>query len=174
MRKIIGVVFGLLCLAGTSRAQDTPKAELSGSYSYLREGGSDGVNANGGSFSLAGNVHRWFGIAGDFGIYHAAPSGISLNTYSYLLGPRFSFRKSSRVMPVAQGLVGGGHLTAGAGAFSGSTSGFAYGPGAGVGFGISRRIALRPPFDYIAIRSGSDTLNTYRASFGVVFRFGAK
>jgi outer membrane immunogenic protein len=172
MRTLFTAIVGLLWFAPVLPAQETPRAEVSASYSYLREGSSDGTNANGGSFSVAGNFNRWLGIAGDFGAYHSSPFGLNLNTYTFLAGPRFSVRSDSRVTPFAQVLLGGAHLTAGYGGASGSTSGFAYSAGGGVDLGLTKRLALRPQFDYIGIRASGNTLNSYRASFGVVFRFG--
>ncbi|HXH67215.1 MAG TPA: outer membrane beta-barrel protein [Candidatus Limnocylindrales bacterium] len=172
MRTLFTPIAGLFWLAPMLPAQEAPRAEVSASYSYLREGNIDGTNANGGSFSVAGNFNRWFGIAGDFGAYHSSPFGQNLNAYTFLAGPRFSLRSDNRVTPFAQVPVGGAHLAAGYGGASGSTSGFAYSAGGGVDLGLTKRLALRPQFDYIGIRASGNTLNSYRASFGVVFRFG--
>jgi Outer membrane protein beta-barrel domain len=172
MRKFKGFALVAFLFGVTCRAQDTPRAEASAGYSYFRQGGSGGINSNGGSFSLAGNVNNWLGVVGDWGIYHATPLGVSLNTATFLFGPRVSYRSSDRVTPFAQVLFGGGHLSAGAFGASASTTGFAFSAGGGIDLGVSKHIAFRPQFDYIGIRSGTDTLNSFRGSFGVVFRFG--
>jgi outer membrane immunogenic protein len=172
MRKMILIATLVLLAAASSRAQDTPSAEVSASYSYLRLGVSNGINQNGGSVSIAGNVNRWLGIAGDFGAYHAAPFGVTVNTYTYLGGPRFSYRKSSRVTPFAQILLGGARSTLSAFGSSGSTNGFAYSVGGGVDLGVTRHIALRPQLDYIGMQLGGGHVNTVRGSFGIVLRFG--
>jgi hypothetical protein len=174
MKKLLFLAGTILAAASASRAQDTPKAELSASYSFLREGGNDGVNSNGGSISVAGNLNRWAGLVGDFGAYHAAPFGAGLNTYTFLVGPRFTYRKPAGIQPFVQILVGGAHLTASAGGVSDAISGFAYSTGGGVDLGFSKRIAIRPQIDYIGIRSNGNTLNNVRASVGVVFRFGSR
>ena len=172
MRKMIFSMAVILLMAAGSRAQNTPAAEVSASYSYLRLGVSNGVNQNGGSVSIAGNLNRWFGIAADVGGYHAAPSGVSLNTLTYMGGPRFSYRNSGRVTPFAQVLLGGARTSVSAFGTSGSTNGFAFSAGGGVDLGVTKHIALRPQLDYIGMRVGSSTLNTVRGSFGIVFRFG--
>lgn len=59
----------------------------------------------------------WLGIVGDFGVYHVAPSGVALNTYTFLFGPRLTFRNPTKVNPFLQGLVGGSRLSAGYGQF---------------------------------------------------------
>jgi hypothetical protein len=172
MRKMILLAAVILFAAATSQAQETPEAEVSASYSYLRFGVSNGVNQNGASISVAGNLNHWLGITGDFGGYHKSQAGVTFNTYTYLGGPRFSYRKSSRVTPFAQVLVGGarGSLTGFGG--SGSANGFAYSAGAGVDLGLTKHLALRPQLDYIGMRFSGNTVNTVRGSFGIVFRFG--
>ncbi|GAC1620694.1 MAG: hypothetical protein PVS2B2_18600 [Candidatus Acidiferrum sp.] len=174
MRKLMVAAGLLLASACASRAQDTPKVELSTGYSFLREGGSGGVNANGATVSVAGNLNHWIGLVGDLGAYRASPSGASLNTYTFLVGPRFTYRKPAGIQPFVQVLAGGAHLTAAVGGFSGSTTAFAYSAGGGVDLGFSRRISLRPQIDYIGIRSQGSTLNTARVSIGIVFRFGSR
>src|SRR5215468_3199194 len=70
--------------------------DASVSYSYFRLGGSGGLNQNGVSGSLAYNPISWVGFVGDFGGYHgtvtsptpAGPGNVSLNTYTYMFGPR--------------------------------------------------------------------------------------
>lgn len=156
------------------RAQEPSAADLSVGYSYLREGFRDGVNANGGTVSFTGYANKWLGITGDFGAYHTSPYGISSNTYTYLFGPRLAYRNSDRVAPFVQFLVGGDHLTAGAGGVSASTNGFAWSAGGGFDFGLTRHIAFRPQFDYIGLRAANDTIHTGRASASIVFRFGSR
>ncbi len=175
MRKFMFLALGILsCSATAVRAQEPAAADLSVGYSYLREGLSNGINANGGSVALTGYANRWLGITGDFGVYHASPFGISANTYTYLVGPRFAYRKSSRVTPFAQVLLGGAHLTASAGGGSGSANGFAFSGGGGIELGISRHLAFRPQVDYIGIHSNGSTGNSVRASASIVYRFGSR
>jgi len=175
MRKLVFLALGFLILSvSLARAQEPPAADLAVGYSYFREGFNDGVNANGGTLAFTGYANRWLGITGDFGVYHASPFGISANTYTYLVGPRVARRSSERVAPFAQALLGGAHLTAGAGGISGSANGFAWSAGGGIDPGPSRRIAFRPQFDYIGIHTGGGTINTARASASIVFRFGSR
>src|SRR5713226_969601 len=174
MRKIIQLAIFVLVGTTSAHAQEIRKAEFSASYSFLRQGGSNGINSNGGSFSLASNLNHWAGIAGDFGVYHASPFGVGLNTYTYLIGPRFTYRKPAGIHPFAQILFGGAHLRASSGGASGTANGFTYSAGGGVDLGFSRHVALRPQIDYIGIRSNGSTLNNLRASFGIVFRFGER
>ena len=170
MRKMIFLPGILLLTALGAMAQDVPAAEVSASYSYLRFGLSNGVNQNGGSVSFAGNFNRWLGIAADFGGYHKSQAGVTFNTYTYMGGPRFSYRKAGRVVPFAQILLGGSH-----GAISGAGSGnaFAYSAGGGVDLVMTKHLALRPQIDYIGMHFSGGNINTARGSLGIVFRFGS-
>src|SRR5215831_14351421 len=111
MKKLILLGLALFLFSVSTRAQSV---DASIGYSYFRLGGSGGTNQNGVSGSLAYNPNKWLGLAGDFGVYHGSPSGVSVNTYSFLFGPRLSLRNPSNITPFVQGLVGGAHLTASA------------------------------------------------------------
>lgn len=174
MKIILRAAVAVLLMAGCAFAQGSPKADVSMNYSFLRLGGSGGVNQQGGSISMAAYLNRWIGITGDFGAYHASPLGLNLNTYTFLAGPRFTANRTGSVSPFVQVLFGGAHLTA---SFSGLSSGatpFAITAGGGVDLRISKHLALRPQLDYLALRSSGETLNALRGSFGVVFRFGER
>jgi hypothetical protein len=172
MRKMILLVGVILFAAAGSGAQETPGAEVSASYSYLRFGVSNGVNQNGASISVAGNLNHWFGLAGDFGGYHKSQGGTTFNNYTYMGGPRFSYRQSARLIPFAQVLLGGARGTLGGFGGSASNNGFAYSAGGGVDLGLSKHLALRTQLDYIGMRFSGTNVNTVRGSFGIVIRFG--
>ncbi|HXH68141.1 MAG TPA: outer membrane beta-barrel protein [Candidatus Limnocylindrales bacterium] len=166
MKKLILFGLGLFLFAGSSRAQSV---DVSGGYSYFRLGGSGGLNQNGISGSVAYNPIRWLGVVGDFGGYHASPSGVSVNTYTYLFGPRLSFRNPSRITPFVQGLVGGSRITVGSG--GGSSNQFAYSFGGGVDFGILPHLAFRPQLDYVGLDTPGTRTNCTRVSAGLVVHF---
>ncbi len=172
MRKMILLAGMILFAAAISRAQETPGAEVSASYSYLRFGVNNGVNQNGASVSVAGNFNHWLGLAADVGGYHKSQAGATFNTYTFMGGPRFSYRKADHVVPFAQVLFGGARGTLGGAFGSGSNNGFAYSAGGGVDLGLTRHLALRPQLDYIGMRFSGNNVNTVRGSFGIVIRFG--
>jgi hypothetical protein len=148
----------------SSFAQEVPKGDVAASYSFLHLG--PGGNEQGGSFSAAVNANRWFGIAGDFGAYSQSP----VTTFTFLAGPRFSVRTQNRITPYVETLFGGTHFTT-----SGfGSNGFTVLAGGGLDLGMSQSVALRPQFDYLAIRSGGSTLNTARISVGVAFHLGSQ
>ncbi|HYL84710.1 MAG TPA: outer membrane beta-barrel protein [Candidatus Angelobacter sp.] len=166
MRKLILLGLALACFAASSRAQSI---DASVSYSYFRLGGSGGINQNGVSGSVAYNPNRWLGIVGDLGGYHASPGGVSLNTYTFLFGPRLTFRNPTKINPFAQALIGGSRLTAGSG--GGSTNQFAYSVGGGVDIGFLPHLALRPQVDYVGLNTSGSRTNCTRISVGFVVHF---
>jgi hypothetical protein len=164
MKKLILLGLGLVFFTIPSRAQSF---DASVGYSYFRLGGSNGINQNGISGSLAYNPNRWLGLVGDFGGYHASPVGISLNTYTYLFGPRLTLRNPTKINPFAQVLFGAAH-----GSFAGvSGTDFAYSVGGGVDIGLLPHLALRPQVDYVGIRDSGTTTNCTRISVGFVVHF---
>jgi hypothetical protein len=182
-----------------------PKIELFLGYSYLRAvptdtNGNRLVWLNGGSTSLAFNFNRYLGIVGDFGGFNdsrlqltgaGGPSTVvdSFGTvYTYLLGPRLSYRKYDRFTPFARVLFGGIHASdvelssgcVGAGCtVLPSENSFALAAGGGFDFRLHHHIALRliqaeylmTRFDDLATGS-TGTQNDIRLSTGLVFRFG--
>ena len=165
MKKLIILLLALPFFAVPSRAQSV---DVSVGYSYFRLGGSGGVNQNGISGSLAYNYNRWLGIVGDFGGYHASPLGVSLNTYTYLFGPRLTLRNPTKINPFAQALLGGSRLTAGTG---GSSNQFAYSIGGGVDIGLLPHLAFRPQVDYVGLNTSPSRTNCTRVSAGFVIHF---
>jgi hypothetical protein len=174
MGKMTRLVLVIMFFTGSAYAQDAPRVEVSAGYSFLRLGATGGLNQNGANFSLAGNVNRWFGVVGDFGGYYSSPLGVSLDTYTFLVGPRFSLRRNGKVTPFVQVLVGGAHLAAGTDGFSFSATPFVISAGAGIDLRISQHVALRPQVDYLNFRSGGQSGNAARASLGIVYRFGGR
>lgn len=176
MKKFMWAVIAVSFCAISSRAQQTPVSDVSAGYSYFRVGGSNGTNLNGFDTSAAYNGNDWFGLAGDLGVYHGSPSGIGVTALTYTFGPRFSYRKSGRIVPFGQALFGGSHISASSNGVSGSTNGFAYsfGGGADVALSSSGAVALRPEVEYFGLRSNGNTSNCVRISVGIVFHFGQR
>jgi opacity protein-like surface antigen len=162
----------LLCafvvgFAGVASAQDVPKVDVFGGYSfaYLRANGA-GASFNGGSASGAYNTNSWLGLVGDFGGYHTDTDGESGNLFTYLFGPRITFRRG-KVTPFVQTLIGAGHLT-GPGF---SKNAFAMTAGGGLDWNASEHLSIRvAQLEYFMTRFGN-TQNGVRVSTGVVFHF---
>jgi len=191
-----------------SRGQNafTPRVELFMGYSYLRAvpklaDGNRMVWLNGGSTSVAFNFNRYLGIVGDFGGFNdtrlrlgsatgTAPTvaDSSGTAYTYLAGPRLSFRNHGRITPFAQALFGGVHASdvtlssgcSGAGCtLLPAENSFALTAGGGLDIRVRRHLAIRLiQAEYLMTRfdnfnSGTiATQNDMRLSSGIVFRFG--
>ena len=166
MKKFILLGVGLFFFAIASRAQSV---DASVGYSYFRLGGSGGLNQNGASGSVAFNPNRWLGVVADIGGYHASPAGVSVNTYTYMFGPRFTLRNPTHVNPFVQGLVGGSRITVGSG--GGSNSQFAYSFGGGADFAILPHLAFRPQVDYVGLDTPGSRTNCTRVSAALVVHF---
>jgi len=165
MKKLIFLFLVLAVFAIPSHAQSF---DGSLSYSYFR---SLGLNHNGVSGSVAYNLTSfdWLGIVGDLGGYHASPAGGTVNTYTYLFGPRLTLRNPSKFHPFGQALVGGSRITVGSG--GPSSNQFAYSIGGGVDVGLLPHLALRPQVDYIGLNTTGSRTNSTRISVGLVVHF---
>lgn len=203
MTKCIGAV-GLFFLACVTAVAQDKRAEVFFGYSYAHINphtpGQPSFDLNGGSTSFAYNLTDSVSLVADFGGYHIAKIGdasADVNFFSFLFGPRFSYRRHSRIIPFAQALIGGVSTSLGTGppgAFVGSRAGgFAMTLGGGIDAKKSERLAFRliqaeyfltrfhelssspgNPLSFfpgVAPAAGRVTQNNVRASTGIVLRF---
>ncbi len=106
MRKAAWLCVLALALAVPAMAQDEPRFDLFGGYSYVRADfqGDIHSNLNGGSGAVAFYPTKHIGVVGDFGGYHlstltsgsSSPLGsgslaASGTLFTYLVGPRVRF-----------------------------------------------------------------------------------
>jgi len=166
-------------------AQEVPKAEVFGGYSYLHTSG-QGFNGFDAQFTY--NRSEWLGLTGDVSGSYAGRSvnltglgGASAHTHSYtfLFGPTFSYRKEADLVPF-------GHFLAGVAHGSGSVqtnilgqsinistrdTGFGLALGGGVDWGINNSWAVRPvQIDYVSVNVGGGHANAFRYAVGIVYR----
>ncbi|MGC0771686.1 MAG: hypothetical protein WB543_02045 [Candidatus Acidiferrum sp.] len=166
MKRLLLFSLGLFIFALPSRAQSV---DASVGYSYFHLGGGADLNQNGISGSVAYKPIPYLGIVGDFGAYHASPGGVSLNTYTFLFGPRIIMHNPTHITPFIQFLAGDGRLTSG---FGGPASNnFAFSVGGGVDLGVLPHLALRPQLDYIGFHNSGGTANNTRISVSAVVHF---
>ena len=167
IRVFFVVVSVLLLLAVPASAQDYPKVEIFGGFSYANV--DDTIDNEREQFlgfqaSFAGNLNESFGIVGDFG----AQESFAGDTYEFLAGPRFASRGDT-----ATGFV---HAMFGRAAFSGdvnSDTGFAMAFGGGLDVNVGGRLVLRAiQFDYVPTRLFNTRQHNIRLGLGVVFKLG--
>jgi hypothetical protein len=181
MRRMMWFLLSVLILTGSSAmAQDFPRGELYGGYAYLR---SDGANFNGWEASITENANSWVGVQADFsGHYNTKFNEGAKNElwlHNFLFGPQFAYRKSNQVNVLFHALLGATHyngkVTVPDLSESRSKVAFAVAVGAGFDVKIKQGLAFRAvQADYILNRSNGNTLNNFRISAGVVYRFAWK
>ncbi len=193
----------------SNSAIEYPKVELFLGYTHFGTGSTDTVpgnrmvGLNGGSASVAFNLNRYLGLVADFGGYDdnqlqltgtGANEPLVVNSsgtaYTYLFGPRFSFRNSSRFTPFAQVLVGGVHASDVT--VSGCTgtactplpaqTALALTAGGGLDIRLTRHFSIRAvQAEYMMTRfadvtygstGAATTQNDLRLSSGLLFGFG--
>jgi opacity protein-like surface antigen len=177
MRKVIAVSIVLMAFTMAAMAQDSPKAEVFGGYSYVHTSEAGvGFNFNGGTGSLSVNPNKTLGLVADFGGYHTSKFGVGANLFTYLFGPKLAFRSNEKVTPFVHVLFGGAHLSAGGFGLSGSDNAFAVAFGGGVDAKVNKNIAIRvAQVEYLLTKftdGVDDRQNNVRISTGIVFRFG--
>ncbi len=166
MKRALLLLCAVLLIAGIAVAQEAPKAEVFGGYSYMR---SEGLNINGWNASVTGNLTKNFGITSDFSGHYKN----SANMYNFLFGPQVS-ASFKTVKPFAHALFGANRLGGSATnlALGGSDTAFAMAFGGGVDVKLNKNFGVRlGQADYLYIHHLSDTQNSFRFSTGVVFGF---
>ena len=188
MRKLY-LLFSLLILtAAPSRAQDFPRVEIFGGYSYTNNEvilQNERTDLHGFNINAAYNFNRYFGVvfdvAGHFGdedVVVTDPLGtsrllnIGIDNYTYMGGPRYTYRGFERFTPFAHALFGVQN-TRWVGA---SEVNFAYAVGGGFDVNINDHFAIRPvqaEFLGVNFDDSVDFGNTtnFRVSTGIVFKF---
>lgn len=170
MRYFAALCGFLLLACLTAPAQNFPKLEVSAGYSYTNFRSDTIVTAdcNGGYVSLAGNFTDWLGVTGGVDICKVS-SGSTATTY--MVGPKFAYRKCCRVTPFADALLGRVHVSSGFPSVTGAAGSFAFKVGGGIDLAVTCRIAIRLiEADYLLTRLNSASQNNFRLSAGIVLR----
>lgn len=140
MCKILGLSL-LFLTSFLAAAQDTPRFEVFGGYSYANTSrilSASRPNLNGWNAALTFNFNRWLGVTGDFGGYYRSsnfgfvqpvitpcatlPCPITLlpfngtidtKIHTFLVGPQVAWRNHSRITPFGHVLFGLGNENVG-------------------------------------------------------------
>src|SRR4051812_25329361 len=139
MRKYVALVGLLLLTAGAALAQEFPKVETSPAFMFIRSSpnlshsffvvppgggppvqitGGNNFNCAGGGGTIAYNLTSMFAIAADlggcrfFGNTVGLGNTITGNQFTYLFGPRLTFRNASPFRPFFELNFGGDRLSA--------------------------------------------------------------
>ncbi len=206
MRKLL--LATLLCFSAvlafsfSAWAQEYPKVELFGGYSYTRMAGSNWTGWH--AFGVK-TINHYLGAAFDVA-YLASSQTANLapytdtskqHTYTFLIGPELSSRyDKSKLAPFAHLLMGAGHVYAFDQIALGSTTvpfnsvgenHFMWLLGGGAEYKLKGPLALRGQLDYTSIRLGNSSmlfnylpnltttsLKGWRFTGGLVLHIGTK
>ncbi len=197
MRKLVWLCGVILLLSVPAMAQDAPRFDLFGGYSYVRVNAEGDVHANlnGGSGAVAFYPSKHWGVVGDFGGYKlstlksgsattcapaSAPCELSVSgsVITYLFGPRIRFG-GEKATPFAQVLFGGAHrgdITSSGAVITPSQNAFAMTLGGGLDINVSHHFGIRGQAEYLMTRftdptsstGAKGTQNNARISVGIV------
>ncbi len=169
-----------------AQAQDAPRTEIFGGYSYLRaDDNVDGIDLHGWNASFAGNFNKWFGLVADFSGHYGDVTLLpglkaDINAHIFTVGPRFSYRGNERVTPFGHVLLGAARsgstfFDPTLGKVKSSDSAFALIVGGGLDAKVTKNIAIRLfQADYVLTRFDDDNQHNFRVSTGVVLRLGSQ
>jgi opacity protein-like surface antigen len=200
--KRLSVLAGLLLITSMALAQsDYPKVETSPAFMYIRTP-IQGVSFNcaGGGGTLAYNMSSAIGIAADlggcryFGNTIGLGNTITANDFTFMFGPRFTYRSSSAFQPFAEVNFGGNRLSATCKSSAlncvnrtlGATftkTAFALTAGGGFDIKLNKKFAIRlVQAEYLYTRFGNDcplavcnnnnSQNSFRLKSGIVIGWG--
>jgi opacity protein-like surface antigen/outer membrane protein OmpA-like peptidoglycan-associated protein len=117
--KLFVFAAALLATAGTAVAQEYPTVEMAPGFSYQHNspvlGGSQSFNCAGGGSTMAYNITSMFGLAADlsgckiFGLdnTYGVGSKVSGSEFTYVFGPRLTFRNLGKFQPFLEVNFGG-------------------------------------------------------------------
>ena len=199
MRKVTMLLVGFLLLAVPAFAQDYAPFEVFAGYNFVRLGDEIG-SSHGWNAAFTGNLNSVFGIKGEVAGTYKSETGrlevegltfndakAKISILSFMAGPQvtgridafpgtlfghalFGFGRFKEELETGNATVPGyGTVSASADA---STNAFAMALGGGLDWGKGRIGIRAPQVDYFPLRSDGSTLNNFRISAGVVFRFG--
>jgi len=194
MEKLVRIVLAALFLLGIASAQNIPAVDVFGGYSYFNfdvptspETTSGRLALNGWDFSVAVGQFHHFSVEGDLSGHQLSDcggvSGLNCSDFSYMIGPRYTVGdRSSRLTGFVHGLVGQDRadLPIASSSSTVSDTSLALAAGAGVDYWFFRHIGVQlGPVDYIYTRHLNNyegynvpSQSNFRASAGIVFRFG--
>ena len=177
-RFLFAIFLFLLLLASASllRAQEVPRYDVFGGFSYLRFnattiGYPDYTNLYGWNGGASGAITRKFGVAIDL----SGNYGSEMSAYHFMIGPQYTWRRD-RSKFFAHALIGKAQNNVSI--VQPTRSGFesvgrSIGGGVGFDYDWKPKISIRVfQVDYFHNDTFGTTQNDVRGSIGVVYHFG--
>lgn len=207
------MILGIVLLFGTvAFAQDYPRLETAPSFMYIRTvpqsswftvpGAvvqAQSLNCAGGGGTIAYNVTSLVGIAADLGGCKVFSNAYGLgntvdgNEFTYLFGPRFTYRSGSRFEPFGEINFGGARISLSCkstaltcvnatGGNTFSKNAFAMTVGGGFQIKVNKKLSIRPAqLEYLYTRFGNsctlavcgnnNNQNSFRLKSGIVLNW---
>lgn len=168
---------GILTIASPVMAQDAPKVDVSGGYSYLHVGDSDELEhvPAGWYADVVGNLTPMLGIVGQVTGNYKSVDDVNFKFHSFAAGARVS-GNAGTVTPFGQVLVGLGRATFNTdlgGALPADISDSSTDPvltlGAGVTIKSGGAIGVRIGGDYVRLFTEDEGTNLFRVNVGISF-----
>jgi opacity protein-like surface antigen len=190
MRNLFLIACLALLLPVFALAQDAPKVEVFGGYSYFRADEEDNPETDFHGFEISGNfnLNKWLGVKGDFSSHYAdfqISPGVKANVslQMYLAGLQFTSYKNDKVTPYVHALIGVARANtsvpqafAGTGPRRISENAFALVLGGGLDVNIKKSLAWRAfQSDYVFTTFDDfrdDRQHSLRLSTGLVWKIG--
>ena len=169
---ILAFSLGAIVWPAQTRAQEVPRLQLFGGYSYTRFdsstfGFAGGSNLNGWNAAVSGNIIRGFGATAEL----TGQYGNHMNLRDFAAGPQFLF-PHGKMLFFAHALFGKGRTFVSEGGGVGDTQ-RAYLVGGGVDMPFRHHFDIRVvQGDYVRTELLGQNQNNFRVSAGVVYRWG--
>jgi opacity protein-like surface antigen len=194
MKKLVLIAVFLLGFSVMAMAQDAPKVEVFGGFSFVKVDTSTALkgttfdwldlNLKGWNGSIAINGNKWAGFVADFGGYYGVTvtnpskpiSGawMDYRIQSIMVGPRITLSRG-KASPFVHALFGYAGVRTSASHIVNSERDFAMAIGGGVDVNLNSRVAIRAvqldSFMARTVLTGNFAKNL-RLSTGVVFKLG--
>lgn len=182
-RHIFMMLF-LLIIFGSVSAQEKEetsneeisKVEVFGGYSLLR---SESENFHGWKTAVGFNVNRWLAITVDADGHYFSESTsagkLKKSEYSLTVGPHFTLRNKSRIVPFAYATTGAVWEKESISGIGETKTGFAFETGGGFDWELSKKVSIRV-IDISASITRIDGRTTTKPKFstGLVFQIGRR
>jgi hypothetical protein len=192
MQKLFIIAALAMALPVLSQAQEAPRTEFFGGYSYMRteeispprpaqpeDRDLNGYNVSGAVTIFKKYLSVKVDISGHFGavLPNIPQLQIKQGRTLFLAGPQITFRKNERFQPFAHVLVGAVRLKVESDRVNvdGADTGFAmaFGGGVDVKTPLGKKVTVRLlQADYVRTKLEVATLGNLRVSAGIVLRFG--
>jgi opacity protein-like surface antigen len=180
---VLSAVLGILTLAPNAEAQSRQPWSVQGSVLYTAQdlGGNAGtIGGVGVEAQLRRTMPKWsLGAGVQYSTHSSGPDDLSLT--GFFVEPRFVIPVTGPLNPYLAGRLAflRGSLDAGGLEGSGSSSGLAFGAGAGVIYGLTRRVnfdlggaVLRQSLGNITLDDSQQTELEFPSFFGYVVKAG--